>query len=96
MEAEQVSRDRAPLPGVRKPRAVSVDGCIPWIISMVSGRFLGTRDRVTDSELRKLPGGVLFEPDSLVDGNDGGIPNKGEKKEFWNILNSGQTNRHQT
>lgn len=64
--------------------------------TLIGGRFLGTRDSVTDSELRKLPGGVLFEPDTLVDGNDGGIPNKGEKKEFWNILNSGQTNRHQT
>lgn len=31
-----------------------------------------------------------------MNGNDGGIPNKGEKKEFWNILNSVQMKRHQT
>lgn len=38
---------------------------------MIGGTFLWTRDRVTDGELRKLP--RLFEADTQVDGNDGGI-----------------------
>lgn len=39
--------------------------------TLIGGTFLWTRDRVTDGELRKLP--RLFEADTQVDGNDGGI-----------------------
>lgn len=33
-------------------------GYFDGVPTLIGGRFLGTRDRVTDSELRKLPGSV--------------------------------------